>query len=389
MSAGLYIHTPFCARICPYCDFAVATGKAADHERFANALVQEIEQQDQLLPGTFPTEDNSGDTRFDTIYLGGGTPSALEPEQLQQILEAVRAGLPVASDAQITLEANPEDVTNASAAAWHEAGVRRLSLGVQSLLDERLEFLGRAHAGAQARAAVETARSTGFDVVSIDLMFGAYGQSAAAWRSELHAAVALEPEHVSLYQLTYHQNTPFWRWLETGRRQELPNSDQADLYLAAVELLGDAGYEAYEVSNFARTGEFESRHNNKYWRHLPYLGLGPSAHSFDGRDRRWWNQREWRDWAATLEAGRSPVADSEALTSEQLATEAVMFGMRTRRGLDLSAAKAAWGIDLGKLNEARLALWREQGLVEGMSVIRPTPSGMAIADRLASSLRTS
>jgi len=375
MHAGLYIHIPFCARVCPYCDFAVRTGNEAKRREFIAGVRREIEM---LAAAGF-----AGNVEFDTVYFGGGTPSTMTPDQLGMILEHARAHLPVRDDAWLTLEANPEDVDHANASAWRDLGVRTLSLGVQSLVDDQLEYLGRVHRAGQATVAVTAARAAGIPVISIDLMFGLEQQTPASWREELRAASALEPEHISCYQLTFYEGTPFERWRQTGRLTVMPEIDQAELYLLAYEELAAAGYCAYEVSNFARSEQLQSRHNSKYWRHIPYLGLGPSAHSFDGQRRRWWNHRNLPEYLAALDGGERPVGGDETLDDVELVTEAVMFGLRSRVGIDLDRIRERWRVDLAGLNGDLFARWAEEGLVEGTRVLRPTARGMAIADRLA------
>lgn len=380
MHAGLYIHIPFCARVCPYCDFAVRTGNETRRQEFVAGICREIE---------IVVEAGFADgVAFDTVYFGGGTPSTMAAEQLGSILEHARAHLPVRDDAWITLEANPEDVDGERASAWRGLGVRTLSLGVQSLLDEQLEFLGRTHRAEQAGVAVAAARSAGIPVVSIDLMFGLEQQTASSWRDELRAAAALEPEHISCYQLTFHEGTPFERWRQAGRLTAMPEVDQAELYLLAGEELAAAGFTAYEVSNFARSEPLQSRHNSKYWRHIPYLGLGPSAHSFDGQSHRWWNHRNLPEYLAALDSGDRPVDGEERLDNVELVTEAVMFGLRAQVGIDLESIRQRWGIDLAALNGERFARWAADGLVDGNRILRPTARGMAIADRLAAEVRT-
>ena len=380
MLAGLYIHVPFCARVCPYCDFAVRTGNERKRREFVAGVCREIE--------IVAAEGFAGVVEFDTMYFGGGTPSSMAAEQLGEILEHARRWLPVRKNAWITIEANPEDVDEARARAWRALGVGTVSIGVQSLVDEQLEYLGREHRAEQAAVAVTVARAYGFPIVSIDLMFGVERQTPTSWRAELRAAVALEPEHVSCYQLTFHEGTPFWRWRQEGRRAEMAESDQADLYLLAYEELGAAGYNAYEVSNFAAAEEFQSRHNSKYWRHLPYLGLGPSAHSFDGQRHRWWNHRDLPEYLAALDTNESPVAGSETLTDAELVPEAVMFGMHAQVGIDLDGIRQRWGVDLRDLNAERFARWAQDGLIRGTDVLVPTARGMAIADRLAADVLT-
>jgi len=373
--AGLYLHVPFCSAICPYCDFAVVTGSRARRAGFTRHLAVEA----ALWAGE--------PFAFDTLYLGGGTPSALLPEELALVLDAARGALAVAPDAWIFLEANPEDVTVASLAAWRELGVRTLSLGVQSLDAGSLAFLGRRHGPDEARRAVALAREAGFDTVSIDLIYGLPEQDRAAWRADLAAAVALGPDHLSCYQLTVHEGTPFDRRRARGELAELPDDGQAELFHLTHAFLADAGYPAYEVSSFARGPEHRSRHNRKYWDHTPYLGLGPSAHSFSARGaggRRWWNERRLPDYEARVAAGERPVAGQEDLFPADLALEALMLGLRTAAGIDLAAFRARYGTDLAGENGP----WIERMVAEGFlraddGRLIPTLRGLAVADSLA------
>ena len=340
-----------------------------------------------------------GRTAFDTVYFGGGTPSQLPPE-LARILDACRARLSIAIDAWVFLEVNPEDVTAGACAAWRRLGVRTLSLGVQAFSDEALRFLGRRHTGDQARAAIGAARDAGFDTVSVDLIFGLPGQTPEAWRRELSTAVALGPGHVSCYQLTIHERTRFGVAAKRGQLSEMPEPQQAVLFELTHRVLADAGYAAYEVSNFARSGDHESRHNRKYWDHTPYLGLGPSAHSLAmaaeagaaGRSltaRRWWNELRTPRWEGRIAAGERPVESEESLGPRQLATEAVMLGLRTTAGVDLDAFAARYGFDLLEANAALVAQLASEGRVAvrseapGGRRLVPTVSGLAVADGLA------
>jgi putative oxygen-independent coproporphyrinogen III oxidase len=326
---------------------------------------------------------------FDTVYFGGGTPSALEPEELARIVEALRSSFAIDPEAWIFLEANPEDVTPPSLAAWRALGVRTLSLGVQSFDAGSLAFLGRRHDPEAARRSVRQAREAGFHTVSIDLIYGLPDQDAAAWRRDLEAAVELSPDHLSCYQLTVHEGTPFGRLAERGRLAELPEPAQAELFLPTHTFLAAAGWPGYEVSNFARGPEHRSRHNRKYWDHTPYLGLGPSAHSFSGigeagKARRWWNERALGAWQARVEQGERPVAGSEELTTGQLILEELMLGFRTYAGVDLERVRTYYGIDLLTRN----APFVEQLVAEGRVTIQgsrivPTLEGLAVADSLA------
>src|SRR6185436_8362825 len=249
---GLYLHIPFCSAICPYCDFAVLTGGPQKRARFVEHLLAEIRmwRSDRDL---FP--------EIDTIYFGGGTPSALAPEQIALVLDTARENLSIRDDAWIFFEANPEDVTPESARAWRDLGVRMLSLGVQSFDAEALRFLGRRHTPEEARRSVEIARDAGFEIVSIDLIYGLPDQPPTIWSRTLAEAVALRPDHISCYQLTIHEGTPFGFRLARGKMTELPEAAQADLFLMTHRFLADHGYPGYEVSNFARSPEHQSRHN--------------------------------------------------------------------------------------------------------------------------------
>lgn len=389
--AGLYLHVPFCSRVCPYCDFAVVRDRPGARAAYLDAVVAEAELWSLEVEGGW------GGGPFDTLYLGGGTPSLLEAEELGRVLEALRDRLPLTSErapnARLYLEANPEDASPERLAGLRAAGVETLSLGVQSFDAAALKFLGRRHTPEAARRAVTAALAAGFPTVSVDLIFGlpALGidqrQGPEALRRTLEETVALRPHHVSCYQLTIHAGTPFARGVARGTIRELPEADQGEAYERVLEVLTGAGYEPYEVSNFAlRTpngADHRSAHNRKYWRHAPYLGLGPSAHSFDGR-RRWWNERDPAAWERRVGAGERPVAGEEELSDRELALEALMLGLRTREGIDLEGFRERFGVDLVAANEALVERLAADGLVtlEG-GRLAPTLGGFAVADGLA------
>jgi len=371
---GLYLHIPFCSAICPYCDFAVLTGGPERRRRFADHLVREISMwANERL--TFES--------IDTIYFGGGTPSALTSEDLSRILEAARKNLSVQNNAWVFFEANPEDVTPESVRAWRDLGVRFLSLGIQSFDDDALKFLGRRHSAEQARHSFEIAREAGFETISIDLIYGLPDQPFETWRHTLEQAVELQPDHLSCYQLTLHEGTPFGSRLAQGKMAELPEDAQGELFLFTHTFLNDSGYPGYEVSNFARSPEHRSRHNQKYWHHVPYLGVGPSAHSFAG-SRRWWNERKLKPYEARIATGEKPIAGSEDLTRTDLALEALMLGLRTADGIDLGSFRKRYGVDLVKSNEPLVERLVRDGLLklEG-HVLIPTLAGLAVTDSLA------
>jgi oxygen-independent coproporphyrinogen-3 oxidase len=355
-------------------------------QRFASRLVEEV-----ALAGPGWRDPRP----FDTVYFGGGTPSQLPPDELARVLEACRTHLAFAEPAPwVFLEANPEDVTPETCAAWRALGVRTLSLGVQSFSDETLRFLGRRHSGGQARAAVDTALRAGFDTVSIDLIFGLRGQTPEDWRRDVAMAAASGPQHLSCYQLTIHPHTRFGLRAKHGQLSELAEDDQAALFELTHRFLADAGFAAYEVSNFARGAAHQSRHNRKYWDHTPYLGLGPSAHSLAaseaaGPARRWWNERGTPRWESRLAAGERPIEAQELLGPRDLAAEALLLGLRTTAGIDLAGFSARYGVDLLAANQGLVARLVD----EGRLVVRddpgagrwlvPTLSGLAVADGLA------
>lgn len=369
--AGLYIHVPFCSSVCPYCDFAVTIAGDGRRADFVGALEREIARaRDHGL-------------RFDTVYLGGGTPSSLGPARLARVVEAVRGGLDLAPDTTWYLEINPEDVTAGAAPGWRDLGFGFASLGVQSFDDDALAFLGRRHRAADAQRAAERLLEAGFDTVSVDLIFGRPGQTAAGWRRELDSALALGVHHLSCYQLTVHGGTVFGRRRDRGELVELEEDPQAELYRMTHDILGEAGWHGYEVSNFASAPRHRSRHNRKYWNHTPYLGLGPSAHSFLGR-KRWWNLRKVRLWSAALAEGRSPVDGEERLADDELLLEAVMLGLRTAEGIDLGALRRRFGDRLAGLDRGAVERLVASGLLaRDGDRLRPTPEGMAVADGLA------
>jgi len=369
--AGLYLHVPFCNRICPYCDYAALIAGEQRRQSFLSAVRAEIELYHDLP------------LVFDTVYLGGGTPSLLQPLQLEELLRACIGQLRVDANAEVFVEANPEDVNDDLVAALHGLGVTSLSLGVQSFDPDALNLLGRSHTPALARRALERALTAGFTTVSCDLIYGYPGHTPEDWRRQLEEVVELRPHHLSCYQLTVHTGTVFGKHRDRGELRELGDDRQADLLLLTHELLTDLGYLGYEVSNFALAAEHRSAHNRKYWEHVPYLGLGPSAHSFWQR-RRWWNQPKLRLWQAALARGELPLLGEETLSVGELAFEAVMLGLRTAAGVDLGRISSEYGIDLVPANAALIDQLQEQRLVNlrGGRLV-PSLRGMALADSLA------
>lgn len=380
---GLYLHLPFCSSICPYCDFYVLTGDPARQRRFVDTLIAEISL---CTGGRWPVVGAESPVEpFDTLYLGGGTPSILAAEELTRTLEALHRALPIDDDCWISLEANPEDVIPANLDAWRQLGVCFLSLGVQSFQQQNLDFLGRRHTAEQSHRSLELALGAGFHTVSADLIYGLPDQSREDWQHDLELALALGPQHLSCYQLTFHHGTPFGFRKERGELAELPEEAQAELFLLTHRFLAEKAFEGYEVSNFATGPEHRSCHNQKYWDHTPYLGLGPSAHSFAGHHR-WWNRRKIKPWETRLEDGESPVESSEHLSPTDLAFERLILALRTADGLDLESFRSVYGVDLLSANLEVVDRLQVDGLIRVDSgCLVPTTRGLAIADTLARS----
>jgi oxygen-independent coproporphyrinogen-3 oxidase len=318
MSLGLYVHIPFCASRCPYCDFAFVVGRGRLSTRYADAVAREVRER--------VAKELSGRARFDTVFFGGGTPTAVAPSEIARILDAVASAAGLAQGAEITVEANPGAVDAGKFRDLRRLGVNRLSLGVQSFDDAELRLLGRAHTSAEALRAYDAARQAGFQNVSLDLIFALPGQTEAAWQAHLDRAVGLGPEHLSAYNLTVEPGTEFGRQLRRGRLTPLPEETQAAMYGAAIDRLIGAGYLHYEISNFARPG-LCSRHNLGYWDGSDYLGVGMSAHSFIA-GRRTWNVRGLTRYLERIEREGVAVAGQETLSPSERRTEAVLLGLR-------------------------------------------------------------
>ncbi|MEM1204883.1 MAG: radical SAM family heme chaperone HemW [Acidobacteriota bacterium] len=391
--AGLYLHVPYCSAVCPYCDFAVRRGDGDRADAFAEVLIREIRD---VASGAVAPPDDPAPSRalgrlatstFDTVYLGGGTPSLLGGDPLAEVLGAVTDVFDLDPGARLFFEANPENVDDPRLARWRDLGVSVLSLGVQSFDDGELKFLGRRHSGREAVVAVERALAAGLGTVSVDLIYGLPDQTLEGWSRSLEQAIALGPDHLSLYELEVNEGTPFFKQRRRGELTELDEDLQAELFHHTHTRLGEAGFESYEACSFARAPRHRSRHNGKYWRHAPYLGLGPSAHSF-AAGVRMWNERLEPRWRKRVNAGQSAVAGFESLTAEGFILEALMLGLRTMGGVDLGDLRRRTGIDLATPNRDRIERWRDAGwLHEGDGPhLRPTRLGLAVADRLATEL---
>lgn len=321
----LYVHVPFCARRCGYCDFAIAVRRAVPSDGFAEAVLRE-------WAGWLEAPRWAGHRDLATLYFGGGTPSRLAPAALVRIIEGLAAARPLRPGAEVTLEANPEDVTPEAARAWRAAGVNRVSLGVQSFDPGVLAWMHRTHTADDVPRAVGALREAGIDNLSFDLIYALPAALGREWPRDLDQALALAPDHLSLYGLTVEAGTPLGRWVARGEVQATGEGRYAEEFLVAHAKLTGAGYRHYEVSNYGRPGR-EAVHNAAYWRRAPYLGLGPSAHSAIG-SHRWWNLREWAAWQRAVLAREPTVAEAEELDPGEVRLEELYLGLRTDQGLE-------------------------------------------------------
>jgi oxygen-independent coproporphyrinogen-3 oxidase len=320
---------------------------------------------------------------FDTIYIGGGTPSLLSTGQIDDLISTVNKYFDMDRLAEITIEVNPGDVSLEYFQALRKSSINRLNIGVQSFDDKILQLLGRRHSAKEAIAAIEAARAVGFNNLGIDLIYGIHGVSIKSWKNALQKAVSVAPEHISCYQLSLDDRTPLYKKYSSEGWKLPDENTELKLFLTTADELENAGYIHYEVSNFARKDKFKSRHNQKYWQHTPYLGLGPAAHSFLN-NKRWWNKAAVKTYLNEISQGKMPVEDMETLSAEQLQLEALFLGLRTKAGIDLKNYKTRYGADLIADKKTIIDALIKNKLIELKNgFLRPTRTGMAVADSLA------
>lgn len=365
---GLYVHVPFCSAICNYCNFNRGLFDAALKDRYVAALLAEIR--------------GAGDhSRADTIFFGGGTPSLLEPSETAAIVTACREGFTLAPDAEVTLEANPETVTLARLAGFREAGVTRLSFGVQSFRDDELRRLSRLHSSSRAAEAVGWARAAGFDNVSLDLMMWLPQQSIADWLESVDRLIALGPDHASLYLLELYPNAPLRDEMARGRWSLAPDDDAAEMYLEAMARLDAAGYGQYEISNVSRPGR-ESRHNLKYWTDGEWLGFGCGAHSTRGGVR-WKNRSATEEYIGAVGHAERLRVDRRDLTPDERLEEALFTGLRLTEGLGTAAIRERYGVDVWSRYGGQLQMFVDEGLlIYDGDRLRLTRDGMLVANEI-------
>ncbi len=328
--AGVYVHIPFCASRCSYCDFFSTLCLADAGRPYVDAVIAEAGMRRRELRGE----------PILTLYLGGGTPSQLPLPLLSRLVAGLRAALDLDGVVEFTVEANPDDVVPEWCAAVNSLGVNRVSMGVQSFENSILRAIGRRHNAAQVNEAVAHLRQAGISNISIDLIYGLPGQTVDSWVQTVARAIALEPRHVSAYGLTYEEGTRLWRQRERGEVVEVPEDECLEMYRILVERLHAAGFEHYEISNFALPG-YRSRHNSSYWDETPYLGLGAAAHSYDGTVRRY-NPSDLQGYIDKVTAGEQ-ACETEALTRRERYDERVMLGLRTSRGVDAVRLREDFG----------------------------------------------
>jgi oxygen-independent coproporphyrinogen-3 oxidase len=376
---GVYVHWPFCQSKCPYCDFNSHVRESVEHDRWARALVAELDAMASLAPGREVT----------SVFFGGGTPSLMEPKTVAALLDRIAALMPVAQDVEITLEANPGSVEADRFAGYRSAGVNRLSLGVQALDDDALRQLGRRHDLAEALRALDIARRL-FDRVSFDLIYARPGQTLAVWRAELARALALGTEHLSLYQLTLEQGTRFWTLHQRGELQVPGEDAAADLFDLTQAMTAEAGLPAYEISNHARPGA-ESRHNLTYWRSGEWIGIGPGAHGRLTQAGRTVARRQAKvpeTWLAAVEAAGHGTAETESVARRERVEEVLMMGLRLTEGVGDETMRRAAGLGLADaLPPERTAPLVASGhLVVDRRGVRLTPTGRPVLNAVLARL---
>lgn len=341
--AGIYIHIPFCVKKCNYCAFLSGPAGPEVRQEYVNHLIKEIRLRSREVP------------EADTIYFGGGTPSLLTPEQIGRILEEVRSAFRISEDAEVTLEANPGTLTAESLAGYRAAGINRLSMGVQSMDDRRLRYLGRIHTAEEVRRDVKMAREAGFHNINLDLIFAIPGTDVSDAMEDLEAIAALEPEHISFYSLQLEEGTSFFRDFEAGKLREVPDETDREMYHRGIQALREKGYRHYEISNFARPG-CESRHNSKYWNMAEYVGLGLGASSYTGH-RRTVNETDLKAYSETLDRGKLAFVEVHENSEADDISEAVFTGLRREEGVryrDVLGSEATfWEYFREALPEAR------------------------------------
>ncbi|MDO4159296.1 MAG: radical SAM family heme chaperone HemW [Prevotellaceae bacterium] len=369
---ALYIHIPFCKSRCIYCGF-YSTTREELRSRYVDALCREMELRRGYV---------SGD--INTVYLGGGTPSQLSADELQRLFSYIYKVYSVDPGAEVTIECNPDDITPSYASLLQSLPVNRVSMGAQTFSDERLRFLHRRHNAQEVSRAVEILRKAGIGNISVDLMFGFPDETLSMWQSDIDSAVALGVEHISAYSLMYEEGTPLYKMLESGRVKETEEEQSLAMYNELIDRLSAAGYEHYEISNFAKPG-YRSRHNSSYWRHVPYIGLGAAAHSYDLTSRQW-NVADVKAYIDSICSG-TVNAEREELDMNTRYNDTVMTSLRTAEGISLDELESMFGSDCLNYCLAQSRRYIADGLLENSPhTLRLTRRGLFVSDMIMSDL---
>ena len=370
--AGVYIHIPFCRQACTYCNFHFSTSL-----RYKEEMIQSLHKELEL------EKEYLGSEEVETVYIGGGSPSLLTMEDCQVLLEAVHRNYKIVSGPEITLEANPDDISPEKLQGWKSLGINRLSIGIQSFLEEELKWMNRAHTARQALESLQLALAT-FQNITIDLIYGSPFLTDELWMKNIDIITHLGVPHLSCYALTVEEKTPLHKSIGSGKSPVMDEEQQARQFLMLMQWLKEKGYEHYEVSNFARPG-YRSRHNSSYWKGVPYLGIGPSAHSYNGKERRW-NIANNSVYVSGIKK-KQPSREAEMLSPMNRFNETIMIALRTSDGLDLNRIEKEWDSGRRRELEGQLASYSRDGFVKLQgSVARLTDKGMLRADGIAASL---
>ena len=371
--AGIYIHIPFCRQACHYCDFHFSTNISRKTE-MVNAILDEISLQNNYLEGEI----------IRTIYFGGGTPSLLNSNEIEHLIKGIQSNFNISSDPEITLEANPDDLSTTKLSELNNAGINRLSIGVQSFYESHLSYLNRVHSRMEALDCIAKAQNKGFKNISIDLIYGIPHQDHSIWEKDLKTTIELEVPHISSYCLTIEEKTVFGNWLRKGIIKQVEDDYAAEQHEIMVDTFEHAGYEHYEVSNFSKPG-MHSRHNSSYWKREKYLGVGPGAHSFNGRTRQY-NIANNSIYLKSLKENRVPFS-LEELTRVDAINEEILTRMRTKWGLGISYLKDKYNYDIMSDKKAMVDEMLGKDLIfKKDNILYLTKSGKLLADHIASEL---
>jgi oxygen-independent coproporphyrinogen III oxidase len=371
--AGVYFHIPYCKKACHYCNFHFSTSL---HSK--NGMVEALLKEIDITRG-------KNRRIITSVYFGGGTPSVLLRKELRAIMDEVRKVFTFVPDAEFSFEVNPDDMTEMTVPFWKQQGFNRLSIGIQSFRDEDLEWMNRSHTAAQAMEGIALVRKAGFTNFSIDLIYGIPGLTDEAWINNIEQALALEVPHISAYALTVEPNTALGTMIEQGKKEPVDPEQQARQFIILMDMLENAGYEHYEISNFARPG-FRSKHNSSYWQGIPYFGFGPGAHSYDGYTRYWNISNNARFIDSILSNNIIPF-DKEDLTEKQQLNEYIMTSLRTMEGISLDFIAEKWGMGIANQVKISSYIYGSRGMVriEDQHIVL-TREGKLFADGIASDL---